>query len=126
MKGLQVQFLRIAEARWLGSRLPTTNNKVFYYSENNYRDHWYRIGIILNTDIGNAVSNFVPLSDWCRLIQLAGSPVNINLIQIYAPTADKPLGELEKWYKDRKLLKYTRKEEITVIMGDINFVGNFG
>ncbi|XP_060531503.1 uncharacterized protein LOC132705089 [Cylas formicarius] len=63
--------------------------------------------------------------------------MNINIIQTYAPTADKSTNELEAWYTElEELIKVTKKQDLTVIMGDFNakigqgrlsdLVGEFG
>ena len=121
MSRLNIHILGLSETRWPGSGTIKSNNKVFYYSGNNDPEHRNGVGVLLNANIDAAVVDFVPLSDRCMLIQIEAKPTNINIIQTYAPTADKPPEELEKWYKDvKQLLKRTRKEEVTFFMGDMN------
>lgn len=86
----------ISETSWLGLELTPIHNKEIYFSGNNNPDHKNRVGIILNSDIGNTVPIFVALSDECMLVQLTARPVNVNLIQVYTPTAERPMNELEK------------------------------
>ena len=64
---------------------------------------------------------FYPLSERVMMLQLDTKPVKKNIIQVYAPTADKPDEEVESFYKDvEKLMKMTKNEEITLLMGDFN------
>lgn len=49
------------------------------------------------------------------------SPTNINLIQIYAPTADKQDEEAEELYGQiQEVLRSLKPHEITIILGDFN------
>lgn len=66
-----------------------TNHKTLYYFGNNHSDLRNRVGVILSDEIDKAIINFVPHLHRCILIQLACSPFDDNIIQIYTPTADK-------------------------------------
>lgn len=137
MDRLKLNILGISEVRWPNSGKTHIKDKTFYYSGNSDKDHYNGVGVLLNNDLNAAVVNFVPFSDRCLLLQLSGTPFNVNIIQIYAPTADKSIQELENWYKSLdSLLKTTKKNDINIIMGDFNakigkgsvldIVGNFG
>ncbi|XP_073820464.1 uncharacterized protein [Musca autumnalis] len=55
------------------------------------------------------------------LIQLEARPLKINIIQVYAPTADKSKEEVEEFYEDIKyLMNMTKHHEITIVQGDFN------
>lgn len=75
-----------------------------YYGYNN-TDHRDGIKILLNEELYKVINNFVPFSDRCLLTQLVGSLFNMNIIQIYAPTSDRPRPEQElgKWYKNGRI-----------------------
>ena len=46
---------------------------------------------------------------------------NINIIQVYAPTADKPDEEMGEFYRSiTELLRALPKQEILITMGDFN------
>lgn len=137
MRRLGIQILGLSEVRWPGSGKVKTMNRTLYYSGNDHPDHRNGVGVILEDKYNDAVTNFVPFSDRCLLIQLSGKPININIIQTYAPTADKSTVELETWYSEvEKLIKMTKKQDLTFILGDFNaklgkgeasgLVGNFG
>lgn len=50
-------------------------------------------------------------------MKLAGQPININLIQVYAPTADKLENEILDVYKYiNEALKVTKENDIKIIM----------
>lgn len=58
--------------------------------------------------------------------KLRGQPFNINIIRVYTPTADKSEDKIKEFYDHiKKVLKYTKKNELIIIMGDFNAkVGN--
>ncbi|XP_015669140.1 protein cornichon homolog 3 [Protobothrops mucrosquamatus] len=55
------------------------------------------------------------------MIQINSAPVNMNVIQVYAPTANSDEEDLEKFYKDiSSVLKTLKSNDITILMGDFN------
>lgn len=71
--------------------------------------------------MNNKVKNFVAYSDRSALLQLKADPVDLNIIQIYAPTTDRPENEVKQLYKEiKELMKLVKKREILVVMGDFN------
>ena len=71
------------------------------------------------------------------LVKLKGKHFDVNLINVYAPTALCVDEEIEKFYEDLELAKSKCKsQEIVIIMGDLNakvgegrsgkIVGDFG
>ena len=55
-----------------------------------------------------------------------GDPINITVIQIYAPTSNTEKAEVERFYEDlQDLLELTHKKDVLFIIGDWNAkVGN--
>ena len=63
----------------------------------------------------------VCISDQIIIIQIKAYPKHINIIQVYAPTAEKPEHEINFFYKNIKdLLKITNKNAVNIIIGDFN------
>ena len=55
------------------------------------------------------------------LVKLKGKHFDVNLIQVYVPTAQCVDEEIEKFYEDLELAKSKCKsQEIVIIMGDLN------
>ncbi|XP_055387196.1 craniofacial development protein 2-like, partial [Condylostylus longicornis] len=79
------------------------------------------VGIIVSEAVEKCVKNFLPYSDRTLLLQIHAKPLNINIIQTYAPTADKTDEDVESFYNEvEELMKMTKKHEINIIMGDFN------
>lgn len=96
-------------------------NGIFYYSGNQDTRHRKGVGILLSEKVVPSVINFLPYSDRAALMRIRAKPVDLNIIQVYAPTSDSTEQELEQFYSDiRDLLRLTKNHEVTLIMGDFN------
>ena len=52
-------------------------------------------------------------------VHLQGKPVNITVIQIYAPTSNAEETEVEQFYEDlQDLVELTPKKDVLFIIGD--------
>ncbi|XP_072384382.1 uncharacterized protein [Diabrotica undecimpunctata] len=77
--------------------------------------------MILSKKVARSVTGFVPMSERIIMLQILTTHGKMNLIQIYAPTADKNEEEIENFYSElQKTLHFTASRDITVIMGDCN------
>lgn len=121
MDRLDISILGVCETRWPNNGHFTSQEYQIYYSGTNDESHQNGVAVILKKSLAKSVKKFVPLSDRVMLVQLAAYPVNINIIQIYAPTADKDDTVVESLYQlISEALGMTKKHEITIIMGDFN------
>lgn len=102
MTRLQIDILGISESRLKGTGIQSDEETITYYSGNDDKDHWNGVAIIIRKNLRSAVINFLPVSDRVMLLQIRAKPVNLNIVQIYAPTADKSDNILEEFYKDLK------------------------
>lgn len=67
------------------------------------------------------MKNFILVSERVIVLQLEARPVNINIIQIYAPTTDKSNEEVDELYGCIKdIIKTLPKQDSTITMGDFN------
>lgn len=121
MKKLDIDILGVAETWWPGAGVCNTRGGAFYYSGNQDRNHWKGVGIIVSEHFNNCNIDFIPYSDRVALIKLNARPTNLNIIQIYAPTADASDEEIEMFFGQvKEILKFTRKHDINIIIGDFN------
>ncbi|XP_060531543.1 uncharacterized protein LOC132705128 [Cylas formicarius] len=121
MDRLKISILGISETWWPGAGECNTENKRFYYSGNNDRDHRRGVGVIVTKEIAGSVTDFVPYSDRTMLLKIRTKPLNINIIQVYAPTLDRGDDEMDKFYGEiKELLGLTKPHEINIIQGDFN------
>ena len=78
-----------------------------------------------------------PVSDRVVYMKIKGSPIDINIIQVYAPTTNHADDVVESFYqKVEEARSQAKPHEMKIIMGDLNakvgrgregdIVGNFG
>ncbi|XP_057667206.1 craniofacial development protein 2-like [Diorhabda carinulata] len=121
MSRLRIDILGVAETWWPDSGICPVENGVFYYSRNQDRNHRKGVGIIISKNLIKYVVDFVPYPDRTALIKFRAKPVDLNIIQLYASTADSNDQDIEEFYSDVKgLLKSTKKQEVNIVMGDLN------
>jgi hypothetical protein len=109
MERMKINIIRIGESRWTNNGACQYRGTSFYYSGRTDNEHRNGIGIIIKNIIKRHIKNVVAYSDRIIMIQLEGKPTNINIIQIHAPTADKPDEEITKFYKQlREVLGHTK------------------
>ena len=54
-------------------------------------------------------------------VRFQGKPVNITVIQVYAPTSNAEEAEVEQFYEDpQELLELTPQKDVLFIIGDWN------
>ena len=58
------------------------------------------VGIILDQIVRKAVKGYWALSDRVLLVKIAGKPLDLNIIQEYAPTASSNDEDIEKFYEE--------------------------
>jgi len=121
MERLRIDILGVSEMRWRGNGKFGMTAHTIYYTGNNEPNHYKGVGFIVAKKVNDAVRNFVPQSDHVALLQLNGKGVNINIVQVYAPTSNSDEEELEVFYKSiSEVLKMTKREDVNIVMGDFN------
>uniref|UniRef100_A0A2A4JBK9 Reverse transcriptase domain-containing protein n=1 Tax=Heliothis virescens TaxID=7102 RepID=A0A2A4JBK9_HELVI len=138
MKRLNIDILGISESRLKGTGIEVSDDTLTYYSGNNDSEHSNGVAIMIKKHLKSSVINFYPVSDRVMLLQLKAQPVNINIVQVYAPTGSKTHDSLiDPFYEEiRQVLSKLRAHECNIVMGDFNakigegvvngIVGGFG
>lgn len=81
------------------------------------------VAIFLDGKLQPTIKAVVPIYDRVILIQLHGQSIDINVIQVYAPMAEKPHEGLELFYQQiDEALKATKSNESNTLMGVGNIV----
>ena len=71
--------------RWNGTGCITPDGCKVVYSEEH---HFRGVGAILDSETSKAIKGFSPVSDRVIIVKLQGKPLDIGLIQLYAPSVD--------------------------------------
>ena len=73
-------------------------------------------GFLLNKRARNALLSYYAVSARTITARFRGAPLNLAVVQIYAPTADSSDEEIERFYEDlQKVLNELPNEDIKVI-----------
>ena len=76
---------------------------------------------MVNKRVQNAVPGCNFKNDRMVSVRFQGKPLNITVIQVYAPTNNAEEAEVEWFYEDlQDLLELTPKKDVLFIMGDWN------
>ena len=77
--------------------------------------------IIVNKRVQNAVLGCNLKNDRMISVRFQGKPLNITVIQVYAPTSNTEEAELEWFYEDlQDLLELKPQKDVLFIIGDWN------
>ena len=70
------------------------------------------VAITVNKRVQNAVLGCSLKNDWMTSVHFQGKPLNITVIQVYAPTSNSEEAEVEQFYEDpQDLLELTPKKQ---------------
>ena len=111
MKRRKINILRLSEMRWKGAGCITPDGYKKLYSGG---EHHYRgVCLTLDPETSKAIKGFWTVKDRTTIIaKLQGKSLDIGLIQIYAPTADKETT--------KKAMKQLKSLDIRIVMEDFN------
>ncbi|CAM4847582.1 unnamed protein product, partial [Rotaria magnacalcarata] len=136
MSRVNIDILGISELKWTGmGHFIPDDYHIFYCEQENHRRNG--VAIIVNKRVANSVLGYNPKNDRIISIRLLDKPINVTVIQVYAPTTGADDEEIEDFYVSlQQLVDAIPKKDTIVIMGDWNvkvgsksvtgITGNFG
>lgn len=122
MDQLKINIIALSETKWPGTKkIISSEHHIFCSGGEENTKQTCGVVFIVHKKLANKVTNFTSVSERIALLQLAGNKVNVNILQVYAPTADKQDHEIESFYEQlTNTLKPRKKQDITIILGDFN------
>ena len=76
---------------------------------------------MVNKRVQNAILGCNLKNDRMISVHFQGKPINITVIQVYAPTSNAEESEVERFYEDlQDLLELTHKKDVFFVIGDWN------
>ena len=117
---MNIDILAISELKWTGMGEFNSDDHYIYYCR---RESLRRNGvaIMVNKRVRNAVLGGNLKNDRMISVSLQGKPINITVIQVYAPTSNTEEAEVEWFYEDlQDLVELTPKKDVLFIIGDWN------
>lgn len=76
------------------------------------------MAIVVDNKIKQSVIQFLRISERVIPIKISGQPLNINVIQVHAPTADKPENKIRDFYKNVNQGLKIAKENVSKVSKD--------
>ena len=117
MARVNIDILGISELKLTRMGEFNSDDHYIYISKESLRRNG--IAIIVNKRVWNAVLGCNLKNDRMISVHFQGKPVNITMIQVYAPTTNAEEAEVEQFYEDlQDLLGLTPKNDILFITGD--------
>ncbi|GFO04846.1 craniofacial development protein 2 [Plakobranchus ocellatus] len=119
MERMKLNILGLSEVRWKGAGKITSGGHEIIYSGGTESEKG--VGIIVDQTVTKAIKVYWALSDRVLLVKIAGKPVDLNIIQVYAPTAKSNDEDLDKFYNELDTAKtQCKSQDPLIIMGDFN------
>ncbi|GFN81087.1 craniofacial development protein 2-like protein [Plakobranchus ocellatus] len=111
---MKLNILGLSEVRWKGAGKITSGGHEGTESKKG-------VGIIVDQTVTKAIKGYWALSDRVLLVKIAGKPVDLNIIQVYAPTANSNDEDLDKFCNELDTAKtQCKSQDPLIIMGDFN------
>ena len=110
MARVNINILGISEPRWTGmGEFNSDDHYIYYCRQESLRRNG--VAIMVNRRVQNAVLGCNLKNDRMISVRFQGKPLNITIIQVYAPTSNAEEAEVEQFYEDlQDLLELTPKK----------------
>ena len=94
----------------------TDDHYIYYCWQDSLRRNG--IAVIINKRVQNAVLGGNLKNDRMISVHFQGKPLNIRVIQVYAPVSNTKEAKAEQFYEDiQNLLEITPKKDVLFIIG---------
>ena len=122
MEELDVMILGVSEHWMLGQgRFSIGNDHTMVYSGKEDGSRRQGVGFILNRKATKALMGYNPISPRIITIRMKGHPLNLSIIQVYAPTADSSEEESELFYEQlQETIDNIPPRDMLMVTGDLN------
>src|SRR6267154_1989270 len=128
MKRTGVRIMGVEETFWdkegsFPTQLPESEGgdkyHVFYSGGKRKRRG---VGVIVREEVVKSVMMWEPISERITIMKLKVAPINMLIVQIYAPCEDDKEEEKDRFYEtlDQIIAEYRKGRECVVVMGDFN------
>ena len=118
MTRVNVNILGITEVKWTGAGTSTSSDKTIRYSGG--QTHFRGIGIIFDKQTSKAIKRSRAISDRVLVVKLQGKPLDISIVQAYAPTAECSDQDINRFYNELdEAMKISKSHDITMLMEEL-------
>ena len=114
-----LDIIGVSEVRWTGIGECEDDEVKFIYSGG--ETHHRGVGLMTTKAVAKSIKGYFAISDRILVVKLAGAPLDINIVQVYAPTAGHDEDDIEEFYEGVDCaIKQCKSHELTIVMGDFN------
>ncbi len=118
MTPYECDILGLAEMRWTGAG-ELNGGEVIWSGEG--KDHMRGVGFLLSKRAKDALLGYNPVNSRIIVARFNGAPLNIAVIQLYAPTSDSTEEEVEIFYWQLEhIIEELPKKDVKIMIGDWN------
>ena len=120
MARVNTDILGISKLKWTGmGEFNSDDHYIYYCGQESLRRNG--VAIMVNKRVQNTVLGCSLKNDRIISVCLQGTPFNITVIQVYAPTSNAEEAEVEQSYEDlQDRLELTLPKDVLFIIGDWN------
>ena len=114
---MNINILGTSKLKWTGmGEFNSDGHCIYYCGQESLRRNG--VAIIINKRVQNAVLGCSLKNDRMISVRFQGKPLNIMVIQVYAPTCNAEEAEVERVYDDlQDLLDLTPPKDVLFIIG---------
>ena len=115
---MNIDILGISELKWTGmGEFNSDDHYIYYCGQESLRRNG--VAIMVNKRVQNAVVGCNLKNNRLISVHFQGKPLNIMVIQAYAPTSNAEEAEVEWFYEDlQDLLELTPPKDVLFITGE--------
>ena len=113
MARVNVDILGISELKWTGMvEFNSDDHYIYYCGQESLRRNG--VANMVNKRVRNAVPGCNLKNDRMISVRFQGKPFNITVIQVYAPTSNAEVAEVERFYENlQDLLELTPQKKMS-------------
>jgi len=117
MARVNIDILGISELKWIGmGEFNSDDHYIYYCGQESLRRNG--VALIVNKRVQNAVLGCNLKNNRMISVHFQGKPLNITVIQVYAPTSTAEEAEVECFYEDlQDLTELTPQKYVLFIIG---------
>lgn len=122
MTRCDIKVLGVSELWWHGQgRFTTDDGSTCLYSGKNSGRKRMGVGFIIEKATAKSILGYNPVNERVITLRLKGKPMNLTLVQVYAPTSEASDQDMEEFYEVvQDVLDNIPKKDVTILLGDWN------
>ena len=117
-----IKMLGVGGLWWHGQGRFTTddgNLRLCFLGRTVEKTNGCRVGFIVDKTTSKSVLGYNPINERIITLRLKGNPMNITIIQVYAPTSDATDKDIEDFYEMvRETMDNVLRKDGTMVFGD--------